>query len=85
MRNKKNGGALSLEISEALEAGALEALVANSENFVDQENIGTPLSGDGKAEPKVLSRGKLFDGLREELGRETGKSDDFREGAGDFG
>ena len=70
--------ALGLELLDPAQAFHLERLVADGEDFVDEEDVGVEVDGHGEAEAHVHPRRVVLDRFVDELG-ELGELDDVVE------
>ena len=55
--DQQDGAALLLEELHPVDALALEALVADGQHLVDDQDVGVDVDGHGEAEPHVHARG----------------------------
>src|SRR5690348_13412906 len=83
MRDEEDGAAGVGEVGHFAEAFFLEFGVADGEDFVDDEDFGFEMGGDGEGEAGVHAGGIVFDGSVEEFFG-AGEGDDFVEAGGDF-
>ena len=82
--DEDDGAAGAGDVAHFAEAFFLEVDVADGEDFVDEEDFGLEVGGDGEGEADVHAAGVVFDGGVDEF-FEFGEGDDFVELAGDFG
>src|SRR5579885_2869087 len=83
VRDEDDGAAGAGDIAHFAEAFFLEVDVADGEDFIDEEDFGFEVSGDGESETDVHAGGVVLDGGIDEL-FEFGEGDDFVELGGDF-
>ena len=82
--DEDDGAALAGDIAHFAETFFLEIDIADGEDFVDEEDFGLEMGGDGKGEADVHAGRVVLDGSVDKL-FEFGEGDDFVELAGDFG
>src|SRR5579884_2778294 len=83
MGDEDDGAAGAGDVAHFAEAFFLEVDVADGEDFIDEEDFGFEVSGDGEGETDVHAGGVVLDGGVDEL-IEFGEGDDFVELGGDF-
>ncbi|HEY6776296.1 MAG TPA: hypothetical protein VI122_07275, partial [Thermoleophilaceae bacterium] len=66
MTDEENGSALVGEFGHPCDATALELGVADGEDFVDDDDVGFEVGGDGEGEPQVHAGGVALEGGVEE-------------------
>ena len=83
VRDEDDRAATLLELEDLAEALALEGLVADGEDLVEQEDVGVEVRGDREAEPHVHPRGV---GAHRPVDRllELGEGDDLVEALADL-
>ena len=75
--------AVAPELVDLLRAAPLEALVADGEHLVDEQDLRLDVGGDGEAEPHEHARRVVLDRRVDEL-LEPGELDDVVEAGGDL-
>ena len=83
VRHQQNRLAAPLELAELVEALVREALVADREHFVDEQDIGIDVNRHGKPEPHVHAGRVRLDRRVDEF-LQLGELDDLVEPPGDF-
>ena len=83
VRDEDDRAAALLELEDLAEALALERLVADGEDLVEQEDVGVEMRGDREAEPHVHPRGVGAHGPVDRL-LELGEGDDLVEALADL-
>src|SRR5579863_8242638 len=83
MRDENDGAALVGDFAHFAEAFFLEGDVADGEDFVDEEDFGFEVCGDGEGEADVHAGGVVFHGGIDES-FDFGEGDDLVELAGDL-
>ena len=82
--DKQHGAALVGNLVHFSQALLLKCRIADGQHFVDDEDFGLEVGGDGEGEADVHAAGvKLHGGIDEFL--DFGEGDDFVEFPGDFG
>ena len=65
--DEDDGAALGAEGLDLVDAAALEVLVADGEDLIDEEDLGVGVGGDGEAQAQGHARGVGADGVVDEL------------------
>jgi len=81
--DKDDGAAFAGDIAHFAETFFLEIDVADGEHFIDEEDFGLEMGGDGEGQADVHAGGVVLDGSVDEF-FELGEGYDFVEFAGDF-
>lgn len=81
--DEDEGFSFASEIGDARAAFALELFIADTEYFIDEEDVGVCVYGYGEAEAYVHTAGIGHDGVVDEFG-DAAEGDDFVEDFIDF-
>jgi hypothetical protein len=76
--DEQDGAAVLLELGDLVQALALERLVADGQDLVDEQDVGADVDGHGEPEPHVLARAVVLDLVVDER-LELGEGDDVVE------